>query len=213
MKITMPDGSTAEISAEEFEAVADIMGWKPVPEKPKTQGQLLREALEESKGEAVVNGRNGDLEPDLLTEARTLYPEAFEAQVMPDAATEAEKARSAVVVLERPAENPPEPPGPAKMPPHIDPPPVAYVTQAQSLVVELLRHHPLGLSTKDIGVKLRWDGPRSSRITTYLTRNESGALHPIITKVPGHKRYVLTEYGRRCAFKIVTNPSSYRELR
>lgn len=181
MKITMPDGSPAEISAEEFEAVADIMGWKPVPEKPKTQGELLRAALDEAKGEAVVDGRNG--EPPILT--------AFEAQLLP------EKDDNDL-------------PAPAKMPHHVEPTPVAHVTQAQALVIELLRHHPLGLKTKEIAEKLRWDHPKATRQTTALERGMEG-MPKLVRRVPGHYRYALTKAGQRSAFKIVGQPARMRE--
>lgn len=171
MKITMPDGSPAEISVEEFEAVADILGWKAVPEKPKTQAELLRAALDEAKGEAVVDGSNGD---------------------------------SAVV----PEED--DLPAPAKMPRHVEPTPVAHVTQAQALVIELLRHHPLGLKTKEIADKLRWDHPKATRQTTALERGMEG-MPKLVRRVPGHYRYALTQAGQRSAFKIVGQPARMRE--
>jgi len=198
MKVALADGSIAEVTVEEFEMLADTMGWRPMPEAPKTHADKLRDVLDEIR---TVNG-----EPKILTEAKARYPEAF---VMPEAA-ESEKTTSAVAVMERPEE---DLPAPAKMPKQVELPPMAYVTQAQQLVVELLRHYPLGLSTKDIAEKLRWDATKASRITTYLVRNESGAMHPIIQKIPGHKRYVLTEYGRRVRYTVVGNPSTFRVFR
>lgn len=199
MKFTMPDGSTLETeNPAEIEQVSRLMGWK-APEK--THADLLRDALAEAKP-----GRNELANPPGPETRQWLRDDAA---VMPEeAAVEPQKA--AVALLDKPAE---ELPAPAKMPKHVELPPKAYVTQAQMLVVELLRHYPLGLSTKQIAEKLRWDGPKSSRITTYLVRNESGAVHPIVTKVPGHKRYVLTPHGQQVRYEIVNNPSTYREHR
>lgn len=117
--------------------------------------------------------------------------------------------------LVMPAAEEPEPvdenlPAPAKMPRHIEMPPVAWVTQSQALVVELLRHHPLGLKTKDIAEKLRWDHPKATRITTGLERGFEGAPK-LVRRVPGHYRYALSEIGRRSAFKITGQPARMRE--
>lgn len=131
--------------------------------------------------------------------------------VMPEAAEEPQ--RSAVAVLEKPETEKIVMPVDKPMPKQVATPPLAYVTQAQSLVIEMMRHYPLGLSTKEIAQKLRWDGPKASRITTYMVRNESGALHPYIERIKGHKRYRLTEYGKRCKYVVVGNPSTYREFR
>lgn len=120
--------------------------------------------------------------------------------------------KSAVAVLDEPVEKiimPVDHPMPAK----ITVPPTVYVTQAQKLVVELLRHHPLGLDTKGIAEHLRWEHTKASRVTTYLVRNESALAQPIVAKVPGHKRYVITDFGRKCRFQVVRQPALYRANR
>ncbi len=107
----------------------------------------------------------------------------------------------------------PEPKTPAVMPKHVELPPTAFVTQAQALIIELLRHHPLGLETKRIAELLRWTHTKTSSQMSRLMIAEAAFTEPVVEKVAGHRRYKLTDFGRRCRYEIEVRPAHRRDER
>lgn len=175
MKITMPDGSAAEVTVEEY---AQLVGLGIVSAAPKqNQAELLRAAFASAPtAEIPVNG-----------------------SVMGDQDWKEEQAREQHLT-------------PAVMSKKVEGPPVAYVTQTQMMVIEVLRHFPEGLKTKEIGEKLRWEHGKATRITTHMERTLLGYARPIIERVPNHYIYRLTDFGKCAAYKIDGQPSRKREM-
>lgn len=236
----MPDGSAAEVSVEEYGQLVE-MGIVAGAPKPQNQAELLRQAFETKPFtdwskvrledlDFVTRTTNllrregittvGDLVRYRASELLNMQGWRLETigeiqakltrmgtQFRPERLVEI-PVNGSVMGDEDWKDTYPTPEVEA---PKIETPPVAYVTQAQMCVVEVLRHHPEGLTTKKIGEKLRWEHTKATRITTHIERTLLGYARPIIERVPHHYTYRLTEFGKRAAYKVDSQPSRKRE--
>lgn len=97
------------------------------------------------------------------------------------------------------------------MPKRIELPPEAAVTQPQQMVLEVLRHHPEGMSTAEIAEKLRWDHSQATARISYLHLNRGLCPAPLVEKIYGHNRYRLSEFGKKARLVIKGQPSRHRQ--
>jgi len=235
MKITMPDGSPAEVSVDEYAQLVSL-GIVAAAPKPQNQAELLRAVLaevkppvEQSNEWAKVHLNDIDFSTRTINLLRreniTTFGDLAARSASELLSLQGWRQETIVEVAAKLAH------AGLKLKAEIPTngsvmgdqdwkeeqvyrvvPPVAYVTQAQMLVVDLLRHHPEGLKTKEIAEKLRWDHTKATRVTTHVERTLLGYARPIIERVPHHYKYRLTAFGKAAAFKIDSQPSRKREM-
>lgn len=185
MKITLNDGSILELTdPEEIRLYLVLTGQVA---EPKTQADLLREAIEA---------------------ASEVTPQQIESWVPQVAEPPYEHATATLLAparVEEEAEAVINAPLPIDMPSHTDHV-VIWVTPHQNRVIEVLRKHPEGLSTKEIAKALSgWPHSRASAVTTKMSNRGN-----IVAKVPARKRYRLTELGHQAAYKFTDRPGNKR---
>lgn len=180
MKYPMPDGSIAEMTVEEYAQLVE-MGLIERPKPVVVKTQAQMLREAFEKGTATATIELPD-EVDESTVIATGPVEVIEPTV----------TNGAVIEIEKPA------------------PPVAYVTQIQMLIVEVLKMYPEGLKTTQVAAKLRWSKTKASQRVTELERQLLNDEYAIIERDPHHYVYRLTEYGRTATYEVVVQPQRIR---
>lgn len=192
MTITHKDGSVTVLETDaDIRLYMELTG-QIVPPKVATTAEKVAEAL------AAVRGVEVSSTPERAVSVVVGGDNpVLDAAVMPDS-VDPEKPKVERV-------------GPGlRMPAKIDVPPTAWLTSSQHMVLELLRHHPLGLTTAEIAEKLRWNHAMATHRVSYMHRNVANNPERLVDRIGNQYRYRISDFGRRARLEIVGQPSRHQ---